>query len=70
MFSFLGYAFTDEPGRELKCHRDFWNFANEDHIFTFAIELANRGFFPQWFSKWVADFYVLAGMEVCEGQRQ
>jgi hypothetical protein len=21
-------------------------------------------FFPQWFSKWVADFYVLAGMEV------
>lgn len=25
-------------------------------------------FFPQWFSKWVADFYVLAGMEVFEGQ--
>lgn len=24
-------------------------------------------FFPQWFSKWVADFYVLAGMEVFEG---
>lgn len=21
-------------------------------------------FFPQWFSKWVGDFYVLAGMEV------
>ena len=21
-------------------------------------------FFPQWFSKWVADFYVLVGMEV------
>lgn len=25
-------------------------------------------FFPQWFSKWVADFYVLAGMEVYEGE--
>ena len=24
-------------------------------------------FFFQWFSKWVADFYVLAGMEVFEG---
>jgi glutamate-1-semialdehyde 2,1-aminomutase len=45
-FSFLGYAFTDEPGRELKSHRDFWNFTNEDHIFTFALEMANRDFFP------------------------
>lgn len=24
-------------------------------------------FFPQWFSKWVADFYVLAGMELYDG---
>jgi glutamate-1-semialdehyde 2,1-aminomutase len=46
VFSFLGYAFTDEPGRELKSHRDFWNFANEDHILTFALEMATRGFFP------------------------
>jgi hypothetical protein len=25
-------------------------------------------FFPQWFSRWVADFYVLVGTEVYEGQ--
>ena len=25
-------------------------------------------FFPQWFSKWVADFYVLVGMEIYEGR--
>jgi hypothetical protein len=25
-------------------------------------------FFPQWFSKWVGDFYVLAGMEVYDGK--
>jgi hypothetical protein len=25
-------------------------------------------FFPQWFTKWVADFYVLVGMEAYEGQ--
>jgi hypothetical protein len=25
-------------------------------------------FFPQWFSKWVADFYVLAGMEIYQGE--
>ena len=25
-------------------------------------------FFPQWFSKWVADFYVLAGVEVYHGE--
>ena len=25
-------------------------------------------FFPQWFSKWVADFYVLGGIEVYHGE--
>lgn len=25
-------------------------------------------FFPQWLSKWVADFYVLVGMEVYQGK--
>lgn len=25
-------------------------------------------FFPQWFSQWVGDFYVLVGMEVFDGQ--
>jgi len=27
-------------------------------------------FFPQWFTKWVADFYVLVGMEVYEGRKR
>ncbi len=45
-FSFLGYAFTDKNGREIKTHRDFWNYANNDHIYTFALEMATRGFFP------------------------
>lgn len=27
-------------------------------------------FFPQWFSRWVADFYVLLGTEVYKGQRK
>jgi hypothetical protein len=26
-------------------------------------------FFPQWFSKWVADFYVLRGVELYHGKR-
>lgn len=25
-------------------------------------------FFPQWFSRWVADFYVLVGVEVYQGK--
>lgn len=27
-------------------------------------------FFPQWFSKWVADFYVLVGMEVYDAKSE
>lgn len=45
-FSFLGYAFTDKPGRELKTHRDFWFFTNDAHMQTFALEIACQGFFP------------------------
>ena len=26
-------------------------------------------FFPQWFSKWVADFYVLVGVEIYQKQK-
>jgi hypothetical protein len=26
-------------------------------------------FFPQWFSKWVADFYILAGAEIFQGAK-
>ena len=25
-------------------------------------------FFPQWFSKWVADFYILGGIELYHGE--
>lgn len=45
-FSFLGYAFTDKPGRELRSHRDFWFYTNDEHMQTFALEMACRGFFP------------------------
>jgi len=45
-FSFLGYAFTDKPGRELRSHRDFWFFTNDEHMQTFALEMACRDFFP------------------------
>lgn len=45
-FSFLGYAFTDKKGREIRSHRDFWNYTKNDHILTFALEMATRGFFP------------------------
>ena len=27
-------------------------------------------FFPQWFSTWVGDFYVLAGLEVFDGKSE
>ena len=45
-FSFLGYAFTDKPGRELKSHRDFWFYTTDGHMQAFALEMACRGFFP------------------------
>jgi glutamate-1-semialdehyde 2,1-aminomutase len=45
-FSMLGYAFVDKAGREIRTHRDFWNYANNEQILTFALEMATRGFFP------------------------
>jgi len=45
-FSCLGYAFTDKPGRELKTHRDLMTYINGEHLQTFALEMATRGFFP------------------------
>ena len=38
-----------------------WNKDRESKAFE-------EEFFPQWFSKWVADFYVLGGTEVYFGQ--
>ena len=45
-FSFLGYAFTDKPGRALTTHRDILRYVNGEHIQTFALEIATRGYFP------------------------
>ena len=45
-FSFMGYAFTDKPGRELRAHRDLMTFIYEEHMQTLALEMATRGFFP------------------------
>ena len=36
---------------------DEWNKSHDTKAFK-------EEFFPQWFSKWVADFYVLGGVEV------
>jgi hypothetical protein len=38
-----------------------WNKAHETKAFK-------EEFFPQWFSKWVADFYVLGGEDVFYGE--
>ena len=32
------------------------------------IKKFKEGFFPQWFSNWVADFYTLAGIEIYHGE--
>jgi hypothetical protein len=40
---------------------DEWGKAHETKEFK-------EDFFPQWFSKWVADFYVLGGIEVYHGE--
>lgn len=45
-FSFLGYAFMDKTGRKIRTHRDFWKYVNKDHLYTYALEIATRGFFP------------------------
>ncbi len=46
--SHLGYEFTDEPGRQYKSCRDILQFSNEEHMQTFAFEMANRGIFPMF----------------------
>jgi hypothetical protein len=40
-----------------------WNKAHETKAFK-------EEFFPQWFSKWVADFYVLGGVELYQGKSE
>jgi len=45
-FSFLAYAFTDRPGREIRTHRDFWRYIDTDRTQAYSLEIAVRGFFP------------------------
>ena len=40
-----------------------WGKARESNAFK-------EEFFPQWFSKWVADFYVLGGVEIYYGESE
>jgi glutamate-1-semialdehyde 2,1-aminomutase len=46
--SHLGYEITDQPGREYKSCRDILQYSNEEHMQTFAFEMANRGIFPMY----------------------
>ncbi|WP_102346064.1 aspartate aminotransferase family protein [Bacillus sp. Marseille-P3661] len=45
-FSFLAYTFTDKVGREIKTHRDYWHYADNDKTSIYSLEIATRGFFP------------------------
>jgi hypothetical protein len=38
-----------------------WGKSRESKVFK-------EEFFPQWFSKWVADFYILGGVELYHGE--
>ena len=40
-----------------------WDKARETKAFK-------EEFFPQWFTKWVKDFYVLGGVEVYHGEKE
>ncbi len=42
---------------------DEWGKAHETKKFK-------EEFFPQWFSKWIADFYVLGGVEAYHGENK
>ena len=44
--SVLGYAFTKEPGQEIKTHRDYWTKTDSEKMQIYALEIAVRGFFP------------------------
>ena len=46
--SFLGYEFTDKPGREYKSCRDIIKYSNEEQMQIFAFEMVNRGIFPMY----------------------
>ncbi|MBZ0171924.1 MAG: aminotransferase class III-fold pyridoxal phosphate-dependent enzyme, partial [Phycisphaerales bacterium] len=46
--SHLGYEFTDRPGRVYRSCRDMLAYSDEEHMQTFAFEMANRGIFPMY----------------------
>ena len=45
-FSFLGYAFTDKPDREIKACRDQLDYVNQEQMQAFALEMAVRDIYP------------------------
>ncbi|MBZ6489482.1 aspartate aminotransferase family protein [Priestia aryabhattai] len=45
-FSFLAYTFTDKIGREIRTHRDFWRYADNNKTNIYSLEIATRGFLP------------------------
>ncbi len=46
--SHLGYEITEQSGHEPRSCRDILQYSNEDHMQTFAFEMANRGIFPMY----------------------
>lgn len=45
-FSFLAYTFTDKVGREIRTHRDFWHYIDNEKTQAYSLEIATRGFLP------------------------
>ncbi len=44
--SHLAYGFMNEPGLQIRTHRDYWRNLDDDRTQMCSLELANRGFFP------------------------
>ena len=44
--SVLGFAFTDKVDRQITTHRDYWYYTDAERIFTMALEMAVRGYYP------------------------
>lgn len=45
-FSHMAYAYLNEPGMEIRTHRDYWTKVNGEATQVCSLELANRGIFP------------------------
>ena len=52
-FNYIGILDVSDPGE--------WEKSQQSKAFK-------EEFFPQWFSKWVGDFYILGGIELYHGE--